>query len=105
MEPNVSGNAAGLSRYEQKRKKKSLRNHTEQAQNFVNDKQSQTSMTEELQDSTSRPARYTETDIYAETAVWLCTNLKTGYKTRIHGSLAQILKKYPEDYKLSLLSI
>lgn len=43
-------------------------------------------------------------DIYSEESVWLCENRKTLYKTRIHGALAQILKKYPNDYKLRLLS-
>jgi len=49
--------------------------------------------------------QYAPEDIYSEAAVWLCKNKKTGYKTRIHGALAQILKKYPNDYKLRLLSI
>lgn len=44
-------------------------------------------------------------DIYSETAVWLCENRKTHFKTRIHGALAQILKKYPADYRLKLLSV
>jgi hypothetical protein len=49
--------------------------------------------------------QYAPEEVYSETAVWLCKNKKTGYKTRIHGALAQILKKYPHDYKLRLLSI
>jgi hypothetical protein len=44
-------------------------------------------------------------DIYSEAAVWLCENRKTRFKTRINGALAQILKQYPSDYKLKLLSI
>lgn len=44
-------------------------------------------------------------DIYSEAAVWLCENRKTRFKTRINGALAQILKQYPADYKLKLLSI
>ncbi|HEY9745590.1 MAG TPA: hypothetical protein V6C99_05180 [Oculatellaceae cyanobacterium] len=44
-------------------------------------------------------------DAYGENAVWLCKNRKTGYKTRISGVLAQILKKYPKDYKLKLLKM
>ena len=50
-------------------------------------------------------APYDESEIYSEEAVWLCKNKKTGYKTRIHGALAQILQKYPNDYKLRLLFI
>lgn len=42
---------------------------------------------------------------YSEHAVWLCENRKTQYKTRINGALAEILKKYPEDYCLRLLAI
>lgn len=49
--------------------------------------------------------QFSPTEIYSEEAVWLCKNKKTGYKTRIHGALAQILKKYPADYKLRLLFI
>lgn len=49
-------------------------------------------------------AHLPEVNIYSEEAVWLCENLKTNYKTRIHGALAQILKKYPNDYRLRLLS-
>lgn len=44
-------------------------------------------------------------ELYSERAVWLCKNRKTGFKTRISGALAQILKKYPEDYYLKLLKI
>lgn len=44
------------------------------------------------------------TDVYSEQALWLCANRQTGFKTRIHGALAQILKKYPQDYRLKLLS-
>jgi len=44
-------------------------------------------------------------DIYSEEAVWLCENRKTHFKTRIHGALAQILKKYPADYRLKLLFV
>jgi hypothetical protein len=44
-------------------------------------------------------------DIYSESAVWLCENRKTRFKTRIHGALAQILKQYPNDYKLKLLKM
>ncbi len=53
-----------------------------------------------LQDDHRPPA-----DIYSETAVWLCENRKTRFRTRIHGALAQILKKYPADYRLKLLSV
>ena len=44
-------------------------------------------------------------DIYSEQALWLCENRKTKFKTRIHGALAQILKKYPADYRLKLLGV
>lgn len=44
-------------------------------------------------------------NIYSEQALWLCENRKTKFKTRIHGALAQILKKYPADYRLKLLSV
>jgi hypothetical protein len=49
------------------------------------------------------PVELSDAEIYSEEAVWLCENLKTNYKTRIHGALAQILKKYPQDYNLRLL--
>jgi hypothetical protein len=45
------------------------------------------------------------TDAYSEQAVWLCKNRLTGFKTRINGALAQILKKYPNDYKLKFLKM
>ena len=41
---------------------------------------------------------------YAESALWKCTNLITGYSTRINGVLASILRKYPDDYKLEFIS-
>lgn len=44
-------------------------------------------------------------EIYAESAIWLCRNRKTGFKTRISGALAEILQKYPKDYKLRLLAL
>lgn len=44
-------------------------------------------------------------DIYSEQAVWLCENRKTKFKTRIQGTLAQILKQYPTDYRLKLLKL
>jgi hypothetical protein len=44
-------------------------------------------------------------DVYSESAVWLCENRKTKFKTRIHGALAQILKQYPADYRLKLLAM
>lgn len=44
-------------------------------------------------------------EIYSEAAVWLCENRRTGFKTRIQGSLAQVLKQYPRDYRLKLLWI
>lgn len=44
-------------------------------------------------------------DIYSESAVWLCENRATRFKTRISGALAQILQKYPQDYRLRLLKI
>jgi hypothetical protein len=44
-------------------------------------------------------------NVFSETAVWLCENRKTRFKTRINGALAEILKKYPDDYKLRLLKI
>jgi hypothetical protein len=46
-----------------------------------------------------------EAELYSEYAVWLCENRQTRFKTRINGALAQILKKYPNDYRLRLLSI
>lgn len=49
------------------------------------------------------PQQAAEADVYSERAVWLCTNRKTFYKTRIHGALAEILKKYPQEYKLKFL--
>lgn len=50
-------------------------------------------------------ARRTPPDIYSEQALWLCENRKTRFKTKIHGALAQILKKYPGEYRLKLLKI
>lgn len=50
-----------------------------------------------------QPQNHT-TDIYSEESLWLCENRKTKFKTRIHGALAQILKKYPADYRLKLLN-
>lgn len=44
-------------------------------------------------------------DIYGEQAIWLCENRRTGFRTRIQGVLAQILKQYPADYHLQLLKI
>jgi hypothetical protein len=44
-----------------------------------------------------------ESRLYSEQAVWLCRNKKTGFATRIHGGLAQILQQYPDDYKLKFL--
>ncbi|HEY9685478.1 MAG TPA: hypothetical protein V6C52_00735 [Coleofasciculaceae cyanobacterium] len=49
--------------------------------------------------------RLPETELYSEYAVWLCENRQTRFKTRINGALAEILKKYPNDYRLRLLSI
>lgn len=43
--------------------------------------------------------------IYSENAVWLCENKQTRFKTRVNGPLAEILKKYSDDYKLRLLSV
>ena len=43
--------------------------------------------------------------LYSEQAIWLCKNRKTGFKTRISGVLAQVLRKYPQDYRLKLLKI
>lgn len=43
--------------------------------------------------------------LYGEAAVWLCENRRTRFKTRISGPLAQILEKYPRDYKLRLLHV
>jgi hypothetical protein len=45
----------------------------------------------------------TGTGIYSEDSVWMCTNRKSGFRTRINGALAEILKKYPQDYRLKLL--
>jgi hypothetical protein len=56
-------------------------------------------MQSNMQESRPDPA-----NIYSEQSVWLCENRNTRYKTRIHGALAQILQKYPNDYKLRLLS-
>jgi hypothetical protein len=42
---------------------------------------------------------------YSEQAIWLCKNRLTGFKTRINGALAQILKKYPNDYRLKFLKM
>ncbi|WP_373531904.1 hypothetical protein [Vampirovibrio sp.] len=53
----------------------------------------------------AEPDSTTEVDIYSEQALWLCENPKTRFKTKIHGALAQILKKYPGDYRLKLLKI
>jgi len=44
-------------------------------------------------------------DRYSDEAVWLLINRQSGYRTRIHGGLAAILEKYPEDYQLRLLNI
>jgi hypothetical protein len=55
----------------------------------------------DAEEPTSKP----EADIYSEQALWLCENRKTRFKTKIHGALAQILKKYPGDYRLKLLKI
>ena len=44
-------------------------------------------------------------DIYSEAAVWLCENRQNRFKTRIQGSLAQVLKQYPRDYRLKLLGL
>ncbi len=49
--------------------------------------------------------RRADPDLYSELAVWLCENRKTRFKTRIQGTLAQVLKKYPNDYKLRLLLV
>ena len=56
-------------------------------------------------DSEKLGLKQEQVDPYSEVAVWLCENRKTRFKTRIHGALAQILKQYPADYKLKLLSI
>jgi hypothetical protein len=100
MDSNSAGSAARLSRYEQKRKKKQI----SKIQNCTNNEQIVTGELPNQQNPMNDIQNCAEPDIYAEVAVWLCTNLRTGYKTRIHGALAQILKKYPEDYRLSLLS-
>lgn len=44
------------------------------------------------------------TDIYSEAALWECDNLLNGHSTRINGALAQVLKKYPDAYRLRLVS-
>lgn len=44
------------------------------------------------------------TEIYQETALWQCESLNTGLSTRINGVLAQVLKKYPQEYKLTFVS-
>ena len=65
----------------------------------------------ELEDKSKRQTnaqskkRLPESTLYSEHAVWLCENRKTRFKTRINGALAEILKKYPDDYRLRLLSI
>lgn len=43
--------------------------------------------------------------LYSEDSVWLFENRKNHYKTTIQGTLAQILKQYPEHYSLRLLKI
>jgi hypothetical protein len=43
--------------------------------------------------------------IYSEQAIWLCKNRQTGFHTKINGALAQVLKKYPKDYRLKFLKI
>lgn len=48
---------------------------------------------------------YPPTEIYAEQTLWNCHNLKTGLRTHINGVLAQVLKKYPQDYALELLRV
>lgn len=55
--------------------------------------------------SNTPPSNQPTGDIYSESAIWLCENRKTHFRTRIHGALAQILKKYPGDYRLKLLSV
>lgn len=52
-----------------------------------------------------KKTKLTESQLYSEQAVWLCENRQTRFKTRINGVLAQILKQYPNDYKLRLLAI
>ncbi|MGE0200345.1 MAG: hypothetical protein AB7P76_05185 [Candidatus Melainabacteria bacterium] len=37
---------------------------------------------------------------FTEAATWLCTNRQTGYRTRIQGTLAEILMEYPDLYAL-----
>ncbi len=54
---------------------------------------------DEVQDTSTPP------DIYSEQAIWLCENRKTKFKTRIQGTLAQILKQFPADYRLKLLKL
>ena len=51
------------------------------------------------------PSDSSPTNFFSEMATWLCENRKTGFRTRIQGTLAYILTKYPDDYKLRLLSI
>lgn len=41
---------------------------------------------------------------YDEDAVWECYSHRTGRTTRIGGGLAQVLEKYPRDYRLRLIA-
>lgn len=41
--------------------------------------------------------------LYGERALWSCLNKNTGFTTHINGALANVLKKYPNDYELKLL--
>jgi len=43
-------------------------------------------------------------DIYAQNALWQCLNIKTQSVHQINGVLAQVLKRYPDDYDLTFLS-
>lgn len=43
--------------------------------------------------------------MYGENATWMCRNKHTQFRVKINGALAEILKKYPNDYALKLLHI
>ena len=44
----------------------------------------------------------TFTNKYDEDTYWECTNLETGSTYDVGGTLAKLLEKYPDDFKLSL---
>ena len=54
--------------------------------------------------NTTGKRKYPPTEVYSEVALWECENLKTGFSTRINGVLAQVLKKYPNEYTLTFVS-